>query len=290
MVAPQAKRACCAIFINEYEMSERRACQLVGVHRSVKRYKSRRNDEELSQRIKTLALEKRRFGYRRIYMLLRREGLHVNHKRVYRLYTAQGLKVRRRTGRKRALGARVVSSAPTGPNQRWALDFVHDALACGRRIRLLNVVDTFSRECLKIVVDTSLSGHRVVRCLNELIEERGMPNEIVSDNGTEFTSNAVLSWCQKKGISWSYIQPGKPYQNGFIESFNGKLRDECLNENWFCSLSEAERLIENWRDDYNFSRPHSALNGRTPSEQASLFGCGLLNEAKLTGTSNSSWS
>lgn len=269
----------------EHRISQRRACQLVGVHRSIVRYKSRKQaDAKLMERIKQIAYEKKRFGYRRIHTLLKREGMKVNHKKVFRLYKLSGLKVLKRGGRKRALGIRAVSLTLNEMNERWSLDFVHDALYNGRRIRLMTVVDDYTRECLKIVVDTSLSGIRVKRELEQLIEERGKPKSILSDNGTEFTSNAILQWSEERQVNWQYIQPGKPYQNGKIESFNGKLRDECLNEHLFLSLKDAERIIEKWRFEYNYQRPHSALDGKTPNEMANEFMC--LNEEKiLTGTS-----
>ena len=260
----------------------------MGVSRSTVRYCLRREDESvLKEEIKEIAYEKRRFGYRRIRMLLVRKGKRVNHKKVYRLYRSMGLKVLKRGGRKRALGLRRPEHLVTRPNQRWALDFVQDALWDGRRIRLMPVIDVCTRKCLGIIVDSSLNGRRVVRTLEELIKEHGAPEEIISDNGTEFTSNIVLKWCHDRGQKWQYIQPGKPYQNGNAESFNGKLRDECLNENWFTSLEEARRLIENWREEYNHSRPHSALNGRTPNEVASYF---VGSEENIrTGTSNLDW-
>jgi putative transposase len=222
-------------------------------------------------------------------MLLKREGGVVNHKKVYKVYRDLGLKVLKRGGRKRALGVRNAETSVTRPNQRWALDFVQDALWDGKRFRLLPVIDVFTRKCLGIVVDTSLNGLRVIRVLDQLVEEHGVPEEILSDNGTEFTSNTVLKWCHERKQKWQYIQPGKPYQNGNMESFNGKLRDECLNENWFIDLREARRLIENWREEYNGSRPHSALDGRTPNEVASHFIESLKSEKERTGTSNLAW-
>ena len=198
--------------------------------------------------------------------MIAREGFEVNHKKVRRIYTEEKLQVRRRAGRKRALGTRKPMVLPDGPNQRWSLDFVSDALTDGRRFRILAVVDDFSRENLALVADTSLSGHGVVRELGRVIGERGMPKTIVSDNGTEFTSMAILKWVQDTGIDWHYIAPGKPQQNGFIESFNGKLRDECLNETLFGTLRDARRTLENWQEDYNWRRPHSALGNLTPME------------------------
>jgi len=275
------------MLVQEHKLSERQACRLVGQHRSVQRYRSKKKEEiDLVGRIKEIAYEKRRFGYRRIHLLLKRNGFKVNHKRVYRIYLALGLKVLKRGGRKRALGSRKVENLIIRKNQRWALDFVHDALANGQKIRLLPIIDVFTRQCLKIVVDTGINGKGVIKALEELIEQEGAPEEIISDNGTEFTSTTVLTWCHERNQHWRYIQPGKPHQNGNIESFNGKLRDECLNEEWFLSLSEAKRLIEEWRKEYNCRRPHTALIGLTPNEQASLFvGTPEERECK-TGTSN----
>ncbi len=265
MVSPQAKRS--AIKSTRDRLSENRACKLVGIKRSVLRYRFKRSDDSmLKDKIKHHAFERRRFGYRRILLLLRREGIIVNHKKVFRLYREAGLKVAKRGGRKKALGLRRALNPPTKVDQQWSLDFVSDALWNGRRIRLLTIVDDFSRECIKITVDTSLSGARVVRELNQLILERGKPEEIISDNGTEFTSRAILRWVNENHIEWKYIEPGKPMQNGYIESFNGKLRDECLNENWFSELEEARKMIEAWRLDYNENRPHTALGGLTPIE------------------------
>lgn len=199
-------------------------------------------------------------------MLLRREGWVVNHKRVYRLYRQEGLCVRQR-GRKRVARERRPAQAPTGPNQRWSLDFVSDALSWGRKIRLLTVVDAFTRESLAIEVDTSLSGVRVARVLDQVIADRGAaPQEIVLDNGPELTSQALDQWAYEQGIALRFIEPGKPVQNCFVESFNGRLRDECLNEHWFLSLADARRIVEEWRIDYNRHRPHSSLGNLSPEE------------------------
>lgn len=219
-------------------------------------------------------------------MILRREKIIVNHKKVFRIYNACGLKVLKRGGRKKALGVRGLAFRATCPNQKWSLDFMHDALADGRKIRLLTIIDEYTRECLQIAVDTSLNSQRVGRELKKLIEQRGKPEMIKSDNGTEFTSNFILRFCADQGINWHYIQPGKPYQNGNIESFNGKLRDECLNEHWFLGLKEAQKIVEKWREDYNSQRPHSSLQGRTPREVASHLLCFPSSEEHiLTGTS-----
>lgn len=281
MVSPQAKKKAMETIVNQHEISQRRACKLVSLHRSVGRYVLRSNEEGLlKERIIALAHQRKRFGYRRILILLKNEGLKVNHKRVYRLYKESGLKVLKRGGRKRALGSRLALQALEKPNARWSLDFVSDSLSNGRRIRILTIVDAFTRECLKMVVDTCLNGVRVGRELSCLIKEKGKPETILSDNGTEFTSHAILRWSQENQIDWQYIEPGKPMQNGHIESFNGKLRDECLNEHWFLSLEEAKQIIEKWRLDYNLVRPHTSLNGLSP--QQFLNSLNAQNEGKLT--------
>jgi putative transposase len=249
--------------------SQRRACGLVGLHPKTYRYASKRTrDEGLRARLRELASQRRRFGYRRLGLLLARQGIRLNHKKLYRLYKEERLSVRKRGGRKRALGTRAPMAIPQDQNLRWSLDFVMDTLVSGRRFRILTVVDDFTRECLGLVADTSLTGPRVVRELDRIIETRGCPRMIVSDNGTELTSNAVLAWQQEHGVEWHYIAPGKPMQNGFVESFNGRLRDECLNEHLFTNLNEVRQIIEAWRIDYNTNRPHTSLNGLTPTEFA----------------------
>jgi len=246
-------------------MSERRACRVVGADRSSMRYRCRRpNDGLLRERLKELAAQRRRFGYRRLWVLLRREGHAVNKKRVYRLYRQERLMVRRRVGRKRAVGTRSPMPVPAGPNQRWSLDFVHDQMTDGRRFRILAVVDDSTRECLVLMADTSISGARVARELDRIVARRGRPGSIVSDNGTELTSNAILTWADRQKVAWHYIAPGKPVQNAFIESFNGRLRDELLNETLFRSLAHARVVLEAWRGDYNAERPHSSLGWQTP--------------------------
>lgn len=253
--------------IKDYKLSQRHAFKLVDLHRSVGRSVTKRvDDKEEREKIKSIALERPRFGYRRIHVIMRKTGFKINHKRLFRLYRELGLKVRKRGSRRRAIGIRLKKERATEINQVWSLDFMSDRLADGRKIRLLNVIDEYSRESLKIVVDTSLSGMRVVRELEELIKNRGKPKQIISDNGTEFTSLAILKWSKDRSVGWHYIQPGKPMQNGAVESFNGKVRDEFLNQHWFVSLKEAKDLAEIWRQDYNEKRPHSALNGLTPNE------------------------
>ena len=255
--------------IRDKSYSQRRACALVGLQPKTYRYASTRSDDApIRHRLLELAQQRRRFGYRRLHLLLRREGVVLNHKKLYRLYREERLMVRKRGGRKRAIGTRAPMALPQGPNQRWSLDFVSDALACGRKFRVLAVVDDFTRECLALVVDNSLSGIRVARELDRIVERRGRPCLVVSDNGTELTSRAILGWQQDHGIEWHYIAPGKPTQNSFIESFNGRLRDECLNEHLFANPAEARRIIEAWRVDYNTARPHSSLGGLTPTEFA----------------------
>lgn len=255
--------------IEEKNYSQRRACALVGMAPRVWRYQSSRPDDaDLRQRLKELSSERRRFGYRRLHLLLKREGVKVNWKKLYRIYKEEKLTVRKRGGRKRALGTRAPMAIPQDANQRWSLDFVSDTLVDGRRFRILCVIDDFSRECLATVVDNSLSGERVARELDAIAEQRGFPCMVVSDNGTELTSNAMLAWQQDRSVEWHYIAPGKPMQNGFVESFNGRLRDECLNEHLFRSYKHARDIIEEWRIDYNLHRPHTSLNGLTPNEFA----------------------
>jgi putative transposase len=255
--------------MKEKGYSQRRSCRLAGIDPRVYRYKTvRADDSALRRRLRELSCERRRFGYRRLHILLKREGVEINRKKLYRIYREEGLTVRKRGGRKRALGTRAPMAIPQGANQRWSLDFVSDSLADGRRFRILCVIDDFSRECLATVVDTSLSGLRVARELDRIAEIRGLPCMVVSDNGTELTSNAMLKWQEERKVEWHYIAPGKPMQNGFVESFNGRLRDECLNEHLFDNLRHARQLIAAWREDYNHHRPHTSLEGLTPREFA----------------------
>ena len=253
-------------------MSERRACTLVGADRTSVRYRSRRPAESaLRERMRALAGERRRFGYRRLHVLLQREGLVQNRKRTERLYREEGLSVRRRRGRKRATGTRAPLVLPALPNTRWSTDFVHDQLASGRRFRILNVVDDVTKECLVAVADTSISGRRVARELTALVARRGRPTVIVSDHGTEFTSNAMLAWTEEAKVGWHFIAPGKPMQNGVCESFNGRMRDELLNETLFFDLVHARAALARWVADYNQHRPHSALRYQTPAAFAATF-------------------
>lgn len=255
--------------MDRHGLSERRACRLADLDRSTFQYRKQdQGDEALRIRLRELANERRRFGYRRLGILLAREGFEVNHKKLFRVYREEGLAVRRRRSRKRALGTRRPILVPDRANRRWSLDFVSDALSDGQRFRVLCVVDDCTREALGTIVDRSLSGVRMTRELDIVIRQRGKPEMIVSDNGTEMTSHAVLAWCQDTGIEWHYIAPGKPMQNAFVESFNGRLRDECLNETLFSNLAEARTIIENWRKDYNTTRPHTSLGGIAPADYA----------------------
>lgn len=269
MVGPAAKREAVAHLQTVLGLSERRACSIVGAERKMIRYRPRRPPEtELRGRLRDLANARRRFGYRRLFILLRQDGEPAGINRIYRLYREEGLAVRKRRARRRAVGTRAPILVEARANARWSLDFVHDQFACGRRFRILNVVDDVTRECLAAIPDTSISGRRVARELTDLIARRGKPGMIVSDHGTEFTSNAMLAWSKDHQVEWHYIAPGKPMQNGFCESFNGRMRDELLNETLFFGLDHARTTIAEWRDDYNRSRPHSALGYLTPAAYA----------------------
>ena len=251
------------------EMSERRACRLIAADRKTMRYRSRRPPETaLRIRLRELANQRRRFGYRRLFILLRREGEPSGINRIYRLYREEGLAVRKRRARRKAVGTRTPILVEAMANARWSLDFIHDQLGCGRRFRILNIVDDVTRECLAAIPDTSISGRRVARELTMLIGKRGKPGMIVCDHGTEFTSNAILGWAKDNQVDWHYIAPGKPMQNGFIESFNGRMRDELLNETLFFDLDQARQLIGAWAADYNMARPHSSLGYKTPTAYA----------------------
>ena len=258
MVGPRAKREAVRVVREQAGLSERRACGLIGMHRGSWRYQRReRNEAALRARLRELAAERPRFGYRRLYIFLRREKTEdgtlrwrVNHKRVYRLYREEGL------------------ALPTRANEVWTMDYTHDELAGGRKFRTLNLMDGYTREALRIEPDTSLPGLRVVRVLDSLRERRGTPAAIQVDNGTEFTSRVVDQWAHQNQVALHFIERGKPTQNALIESFNGKFRDECLNQNWFVDLRHAREVLEAWRVDYNTVRPHSSLRYLTPEEFA----------------------
>lgn len=255
-----------------HQLGVTRACGLIGISRSLYRYESTRPDDKvLTERLTTLAGQKRRYGYRRLHILLRREGWLINHKRTYRVYNAAGLMVRRRK-RKRIAGVeRQVKMVAVAPNQSWSMDFVSDGFVDGRRLRCLNIVDDFTKECLAIEVDTSLPGRRVVSVLERLAESRGLPQSVTVDNGPEFVSKVLDEWAYRQQLHLRFIEPGKPQQNAYIESFNGKFRDECLNEHWFLSMRHARQVIEAWRQEYNDERPHSSLGYLTPNKFAESF-------------------
>lgn len=253
--------------ITDFRRSENKACQLVGISRSSFHYQSiLNNDETVIKRLKELAQVKRRYGCRRLHFLLRKEGLVKNHKRTERLYRAENLSIRTKKRKKIAGMLRLVLPKPEATNQIWVMDFISDSLWNGRRFRCLTIVDQYSRECLEIKVDTSISGRMIVEILNRLKDCRGLPGIIVVDNGPEFTSRAIDEWAYRNGVKISYIRPGKPIENAYAESFQGRLRDECLNEHWFLNLEDAKTKIENWRWEYNHDRPHSGLKMLSPME------------------------
>ena len=281
MVKAASRREAARYLQQTYQVSERRAGRALGLSNSSLRYRSRRPAaEELRRRLRELAAERPRYGYQRLWALLRREGWEVNHKRVYRLYVEEGLKLRKRRRRLRAQVERVPLALPTQADERYSMDFMRDTLADGRVFRTLNIVDDYTRECLAIEVDTSLPGARVVRVLERLAAAGRRPLHVVVDNGPEFVSKAVDQWAARSGVNLRFIDPGKPMQNGYIESFNGKFRDECLSQHWFISLEEARSVSEEWRIDYNERRPHRSLHHLTPAEFAAK--CSSKQPAELS--------
>lgn len=257
------------VLMTERGFGVTRACGLVGISRSLYRYRGRRPDSApLRARIEEIATAKRRYGYRRVYIRLRREGWEVNRKRVYRLYREAGLAVRRRKRKRIGVFERKPLPKPLAANVSWSMDFVADGLIGGRRLRCLTVVDDCTRECLAIEVDTSIPGARVQAVLERLSDTRGLPQSITVDNGPEFDGKVLDQWSYRTGVQLAFIRPGKPNENAYIESFNGRFRDECLNEHWFISLAHARRIIEAWRIEYNTERPHSSLGNQTPQEFA----------------------
>ena len=268
-MTPEQRRTAVHHVMTTAEVSERRACRFTGFGRSTQRYVSvRPPDAALRARLHELAAKRRRWGYRQLTRVLRREGPPINRKRVQRLYQEEGLQVRRRRRKRRAVVPRVPVAVPTRPNERWSMDFVRDTLGDGRGFRCFTLVDDCTRECPAIEVDVSLPGERVVRVLDRVAAVRGYPRAIVCDNGPEFVSAALDEWAHRHQVVLDFIDPGKPVQNAFIESFNGTFRDECLNESWFVSLADAQRTIEAWRIDYECERPHSRLKDLTPREFA----------------------
>ncbi|KRB59071.1 transposase [Rhizobium sp. Root708] len=284
MVGPAAKRDAVAHLKTEMGLSERRACQIISADRKMVRYQSCRPPETaLRAKLRDLANDRRRFGYRRLFILLRREGEPSGVNRIYRLYREGGLCVRKRRARRRAVGTRAPILVEAKANARWSLDFVHDQFACGRGFRVLNVVDDVTRECLAAIPDTSISGRRVARELTTLVERRGKPGMIVSDNGTELTSNAILAWAKEHKVEWHYIAPGRPMQNGYVESFNGRMRDELLNESLFFGLDHARSAIAERADDYNNFRPHLSLGYQTPAAYAGTIAATGSNATQYGG-------
>jgi putative transposase len=271
-VTPAARRQAVAIAQEEHGLSRRRACRLIGISRSVAEREPKRESDHarLRERLCALAGERRRFGYRRLHELLRREGFQVNHKLVHRVYQEEKLELRRRGRQKRGLGGVMAGCwCPIAANQRWSLDFTEDCLASGRSFRTANLKDDCTRECPAILVDFSLPGQRLVGMLEGVARERGYPDLLVVDNGPELRGRDLDRWAHEHGVRLFFIDPGKPMQNGSIESFNGRFREECLDQSWFTSLSEARRVIEAWRVDYNEHRPHTSLRMRTPAAFAS---------------------
>lgn len=269
MVSPQVKRQAVNVLREERGLGVTHACGLVGISRSLYGYRSRRTDgATLRDRICTLAGDKRRYGYRRIHVLLRREGWQVNRKRTYRLYRDAGLAVRRRKRKRIGPFERKPLPRPSAINQSWSMDFVADGLRDGRKLRCLTIVDDFSRECLAIEVDTSINGRRVTAVLERLADMRGLPVSITVDHGPEFEGQVLDTWAYEHGLRLNFIRPGKPVENAYIESFNGRLRDECLNEHWFLTMAHARQIIESWRNEYNTERPHSSLSNLSPEQFA----------------------
>ena len=270
MVTVSARRQVVGFLRSEFALSERQACRLIGLHRSTSRFaRQRGEDKELRLRLRTWAARRPRWGYRFLHWAVRQEGFLVNRKRVYRLYCEEGLRIRRRRRRKQVAAApREKLAAPTQANERWSMDFMSDELEDGRSLRLLNVVDDRTRECPGIEVDRSLPADRVVELLERVGQAVGFPQTIVVDNGPEFASKALHAWAYRRGVKLHFIEPGKPVQNAFIESFNGTCRDDCLNQELFVDVADAKRKIERWRRYYNEERPHSALGHRTPADFA----------------------
>jgi putative transposase len=269
MVSPQAKREAVTVLMTERDFGVTRACGLLQISRALYRYQSRRAPcAALRERIAEIAALKRRYGYRRIHVLLRREGWRVNRKLTYRLYREAGLAVRRRKRKRVGPFERKPLPKPTAANRSWSMDFVSDGLADGRRIRCLAIVDDCTRECVALEVDTSITGTRVKAVLQRLADTRGLPRSITVDHGPEFEGQVLDAWAYSSNVQLSFIRPGKPNENAYIESFNGKFRDECLNEHWFITMAQARRSIENWRIEYNTERPHSSLGDMTPEEFA----------------------
>jgi len=271
-IEPARKKEIAVELQDELRLSERHVCRLLHINRTFKRYQPVKSEQDgvIAKRLGELAARWKRFGYKRLHVLLRREGFMINHKRTYRIYKEAGLALRKRK-KKCPTEKRGKPDAVITPNTRWSLDFVSDIITNGQRIRVLTVIDEATRECLALEADTSLSGKRVAAVLNRIALFRGFPKEILTDNGPEFTSMTISEWSYDKKVTHLFIEPGKPIQNAFIESFNGKFREECLDTHWFKNLCEARDLIEAWRSEYNNFRPHSALGNLTPVEYAEIL-------------------
>ena len=268
MVTPAARKPIAQHLVDVFKLSERAACQLAGVSRTAFRYQCKGHaDFSVRLRLRELASQYPRYGYLMLHSLLKAEGLVINRKHTYRLYTEESLQVRTKK-RKKLTRPRQPMEVPTTTNQRWSMDFVSDQLSNGRRFRVLNIVDDYSREMVGQLVAVSISGRQVSRFLNQIIEEREKPAQIICDNGTEFTSKAMFFWSKESSVKLGFIQPGKPIQNAFVESLNGKFRNECLNQHWFRTMEEATYEIDQWRAHYNHVRPHSSLNYLPPVEYA----------------------
>ena len=265
---PKAKREAIRYIIERFGLSMRKACKMIGLSRTSFYYKpiTKPDEEIIINRLKKLAQTRKRFGCARLHIMLRREGFKINHKRTERIYKQQGLILRIRRRKKLSSQLRTEMPKPKYPNHIWSMDFMRDNLSSGRAIKVLSVVDTYTRKCFRIEVDTSINGMRVARVLSEIGQIEGLPEIIINDNGPEFISNAMDNWAYQRGVKLTFIRPGKPVENAYIESFNGRLRDECLNENWFLTLEHARGIIERWRVDYNTVRPHSSLGYLTPEE------------------------
>jgi putative transposase len=282
VTSPQDKLAAAIKAMDRHEISKARACRLVSDDPKTVRVERAPDNPDIRVKMREIAGRRRRLGYRRIGLILARDGIKMNHKKFRRIYGEEGLSVKRSRGRKRALGTRSRMLEPLGPSVRWSLDLVSDSLGDGRRFRILAVIDDFTRECLALVADTSLSGQRVPRALDRIIRLYGKPQMIVSYNGTEFVSRAMLEWQNGTDVSWHYIPPSKPQQNGFAENFNGKLRDKLLNEEVFDCLAHAKRALSFWRHDFNNVRPHSGIGGLTPAALRTLTQCGSNAPGALT--------
>ena len=281
MVSPSSNRLLVDHYQEDQALSQRRCCEILDFDRGTNRYQSLKDDGVIKDKLVALSRQRKRFGYRRLHILMLREGFKMNIKKTYRIYRDAGLSVKQRSGRKRALGTRQPLPKASRLNEVWSLDFMSDCLEDGRRLRVLGIMDQYGRRCLDLIADRSLTGERVARELSRMVALHGKPATIVSDNGTELTSKAILQWASKYNVDWHYITPGKPSENGFTESLNGKIRDECLNEHIFINLHHAQAILQEWKEDYNTQRPHSSLGYKTPMEylksQNYLFGLTQTN-------------